>query len=274
MKLDDVIAQDKKAAVYNWVTDEAMRCGKYEPFDEKTYQFLIEKIISKLKYKPSFILDVGCGTGAFTRRLSGKGHKIIGVDLSDEMLDLSRKNCNGFNGISFVKADVERLPFNSGTFDAVLCFAVHHHFLSYEKVASEVSRILKPGGWLFICDPNGINPHIVLLMHPSSPMRYSFLSSNQKPVQPKTIQAQYKHHGIYLQAEFLRLKVQVCPLARRSSFWFKPLVYKYIGFIVNSIKEPWRYLPAIILFNVVHLIMIFMPKKYQANYVFLTGQKH
>jgi len=198
MKLNDSVTQDKIAAVNNWVTYEAISYGKYEPFDENAYRFLTEKIANKLGHTKRLILDVGCGTGAFTHRLADMGFEVIGLDLSEQMLYLACKNRQGIDNRYFIRADVEQLPFCSETFDAVLCFSVHHHFLAYHQIASEVSRVTKPDGWLFICDPNGINPHIALLMHPSSPARYSSLSPNQKPIRPRVLQEQYMSYGMQL----------------------------------------------------------------------------
>ena len=267
-----MITQDKVSAVRNWVTDEALRLCKYEPFADETYRFLVDKISGKLAMG-SHILDIGCGTGAFAKRLAGAGFRVTGIDLSDDMLKLARDNCRDLGNVSFRKADAEDLPFDHAAFDAVLCFAVHHHFLAYHRIVAEVSRVLKPGGRLFIGDPNGINPHIALLMHPRSPVRYSKLASNQKPIRPQVLQKEYRRYGISLDADFLDLRVQPRPSLRKSGFWFRPAVYKYFGFVINSIKEPWRYIPAVLLFNIVHLIMRFMPERYRSNYVFLTGQK-
>jgi ubiquinone/menaquinone biosynthesis C-methylase UbiE len=273
MKTKGIFSQDKIAAVNNWVTDEALCYGRYEPFDEETYQLLIQRIIDEIGHTKCLFVDIGCGTGAFAFRLAAKGFKIVGVDLSHKMLELAQENCGRPDRVSFVRADVEQLPFLSETFDAVLCFALHHHFLAYGKLASEVTRVMKSTGRLFVCDPNGINPHIALLMHPASPVRYSSLSPNQKPIRPSLLQEEYGRCGVQLRPHFISLKVRPRPVVRRDSFWFRPRVYKYIGFVMNSIKEPWRYLPAIILFNLAHATMRFMPGKYRSNYVFLIGKR-
>jgi|GEM_PF-3164558 len=274
MDMSNETTQDKITAVDNWVTDEALRYGKYEPFEEDTYRFFVEMIKGDLGQSGHLILDVGCGSGAFTRRLAALGHTVVGLDLSEDMLNLAQGNCESVGGTSFLRADAESLPFKSESFDAILSFAIHHHFREYERLASEISRVLKFDGNIYICDPNGVNPHIALLMHPSSPVRYNAMTPNQKPILPRVLGRCYAKHNVQLRDEFLFLKVRPRPMIRKDGFWFKPAIYSRVGFILNSIKEPWRYLPAIFLFNLAHLAMKFAPKKFRANYVLLAGQKN
>ncbi len=267
------LTQHKDEAIDNWVTDETKREGKYEPFSDSVYAQVIGKIESLFGEKRALFLDLGCGSGAFSKRLAQRNFEVVAADLSSLMLAHALKFCGNDPNVHLARIEAEQLPFHNNTFDAVLCFALHHHFLLYEALVSEVSRVLKIGGWLCICDPNALNPHIFLLMHPYSPVRYSRLTANQKPINPFTLSAQYAKHGIFLEADFLSLSVRPREGVRKKGFWFHPVIYRYAGFVLNSIKEPWRYVPAIVCFNFVHLIMRFLPAKYRANYVFLYGQK-
>ena len=50
-----------------------------------------KKVFEKFNKKPELVLDLGCGTGSVTLRLSKMGYDMIGIDLSCEMLDIARK---------------------------------------------------------------------------------------------------------------------------------------------------------------------------------------
>jgi demethylmenaquinone methyltransferase/2-methoxy-6-polyprenyl-1,4-benzoquinol methylase len=66
---------------------------------------------------PGSVLDVACGTGALTAILARRAgsHRVVGVDVSDEMLRVARRR---HAGITFVDGDAEELPFADGEFDA------------------------------------------------------------------------------------------------------------------------------------------------------------
>ncbi|NLO92317.1 MAG: class I SAM-dependent methyltransferase [Elusimicrobia bacterium] len=92
------------------------------------------------------LLDVGTGSGFLVRCAEGSFGPRVGVDISPRVLPEFASD-----GAFFVAADCDSLPFRDASFDAVCCFAVLHHFHSHEKLFSEVSRVLKPGG-AFYCD--------------------------------------------------------------------------------------------------------------------------
>jgi 2-polyprenyl-3-methyl-5-hydroxy-6-metoxy-1,4-benzoquinol methylase len=96
------------------------------------------------------VLDVGCGSGANSLRLAQKGHRVHGVDVSEIAI---RHYCShGFDGRV---ADVEvGLDYPAASFDCVFCSEVIEHMTSPGIVASEMNRILKPGGLLVISTPN------------------------------------------------------------------------------------------------------------------------
>jgi trans-aconitate methyltransferase len=88
------------------------------------------------------ILDVGCGTGALTAEIAGKGAETLGVDLSEEMISQARKK---FPALNFEALDARELRF-SEQFDAVFSNAVLHWIPEAERVIAGVSKALKSGG--------------------------------------------------------------------------------------------------------------------------------
>lgn len=107
------------------------------------------------------VLDIGCGTGQFLCRLAHLHPEIslVGLDLSEKMLDGARDNCAEFGDrIELVCGDSEALPFEPGSFDLVTCTHSFHHYPQQAVVASEMRRVLKPGGQAVVVDANRDNP--------------------------------------------------------------------------------------------------------------------
>jgi SAM-dependent methyltransferase len=88
------------------------------------------------------ILDLGCGTGHLTSQLAGLGSSVIGLDVSEAMIEQARAN---YPDLEFVKADAADFAF-AEPFDAVFSNAALHWVKSAEGVVVCVARALKPGG--------------------------------------------------------------------------------------------------------------------------------
>ncbi len=100
------------------------------------------------------ILDLGCGPGNFTRHIArcGRTTTVVGFDLAEQMLhravDLSPND--EFSNVCYMRGNALDLPFESGSFDAVICCGALQIFTDYAQALSEVARVLKPGGE-FVC---------------------------------------------------------------------------------------------------------------------------
>jgi len=131
---------DKKAATY----DEGLE-GK---FSKKFYKLLLKQIELN---QGATVLDVGCGTGTILKNLSVltdiNGH---GIDVEENMITEAKKKCPDMD--IFV-SDCVKTPFEDGQFDIVTSCLAYHHFADREGFAKEASRIIKPGGHLYITDP-------------------------------------------------------------------------------------------------------------------------
>jgi ubiquinone/menaquinone biosynthesis C-methylase UbiE len=97
------------------------------------------------------ILDVGCGTGRLLRELhtAEPGAQGWGVDVSEDMLAVAEAHSTGAR---YVRADVHRLPFRAGSFDAVVTSSSLHHWARPSRVLLEIGTLLRPGGRLVLTD--------------------------------------------------------------------------------------------------------------------------
>lgn len=100
----------------------------------------------------SKVLELGCGNGKTLSAMTGYPWTITALDVSAEAVLLGRIAALG--RADFLVADACHLPFRDLAFDAVFAFHVVGHALQAdrEKMALEVTRVLKYGGKLFFCD--------------------------------------------------------------------------------------------------------------------------
>ena len=96
-------------------------------------------------------LDIGCGTGAFSRRLAKSSEGVLGLDLSPNMIGLARERSAQFPNIAFEVADATARELPAERFDCIATIAALHH-LPAEEVLPKLKRALRPGGVLLVLD--------------------------------------------------------------------------------------------------------------------------
>ncbi|KAJ1382367.1 S-adenosyl-L-methionine-dependent methyltransferase [Sesbania bispinosa] len=103
--------------------------------------------------KGGLLVDVSCGSGLFSRKFakSGTYYGVIALDFSENMLrqcyDFIKKDDTlSATNLALVRADVSRLPFSSGSVDAVHAGAALHCWPSPTTAVAEITRVLRSGG--------------------------------------------------------------------------------------------------------------------------------
>jgi 2-polyprenyl-3-methyl-5-hydroxy-6-metoxy-1,4-benzoquinol methylase len=97
------------------------------------------------------ILEIGCGMGRIVFELGRQGYNVVGVDISREAI------AYGLNKYGHIRLEVqpaEALPYNSESFDVVLSFDLLEHIPEVDRHISEVSRVLRGGGYYLFQTPN------------------------------------------------------------------------------------------------------------------------
>jgi SAM-dependent methyltransferase len=105
-------------------------------------------------------LDVGCGTGVSTAAVAELGWSAVGIDLSEDMLEVARGR-----GLEVVQGSANALPFGDGTFDAAVSVWTHTDVEDFSSVVSETARVLRPEAPLVYigAHPCFVGPHSVFL---------------------------------------------------------------------------------------------------------------
>jgi ubiquinone/menaquinone biosynthesis C-methylase UbiE len=103
------------------------------------------------------VLDLGSGAGNdcfVARSLVGETGQVTGLDFTDEMLELARRNNQklGYANIEFVKGDIEEMPLPSNTFDVVVSNCVLNLVPDKDIAFKQIMRVLKPGAHFCVSD--------------------------------------------------------------------------------------------------------------------------
>lgn len=105
----------------------------------------------------SSIIDLGCGPGFLSRDLAQRGYCGVGLDGAPAMVEYCRQQAEakGISGTwTYMVGDVETVPLNSSSFDAVISSGVIEYLPTDEQLIREAWRLLKPGGRFFLCVTN------------------------------------------------------------------------------------------------------------------------
>ena len=102
-------------------------------------------------------LDAACGTGRHTVYLRERGHRVIGIDATPEMLEKARAQVPGAD---LRQGDLESLPLKDASVDLAVCALALSHLPELAPAIAELCRVLRPGGRLILSD---LHPVMTLL---------------------------------------------------------------------------------------------------------------
>lgn len=98
------------------------------------------------------VLDVACGSGNAALRAAKSGASVVGVDLTPELFDRARQLADEAGvWMELLEGDAENLPFEDEEFDVVLSTFGHMFAPRHRVAASEIARVLRPGGRIGLC---------------------------------------------------------------------------------------------------------------------------
>lgn len=128
-----------------------------EKYDSRRFECLCRRVVDRIFkqtiyhfiHKANCILDAGTGTGRFAKYFAENGKKVLAMDTSESMLEKTR---NKFveagleQNLTLVQGDIEKIPLEDNSVDAITCIHVMVHFEKLDKAVKEFARVLKPNG--------------------------------------------------------------------------------------------------------------------------------
>ena len=135
------------------------------------------------------VLDFGCGSGANTALLTGRGAHVWAIDISEDLLRLGRRRLavSGREGqATFIAGSAHDLPFPDNSIDVVFGMAILHH-LDLDLVSREVRRVLKPGGRAVFKEPVR-NSAVIRFLRKLVPYRAPDISPYERPLTDAELQ--------------------------------------------------------------------------------------
>ena len=135
----------------------------------------IEHCVFRLTPKPGErFLDVATGTGWASRRVAARGAKVVGIDLGEDLIQAARaRAAEASLAVEYEVGDAERLPFEDGSFDAVISTCGVMFATRPEAAAEELVRVCKKGGRVGLTtwtpDSNVFNMFMVMKRYMPAP---------------------------------------------------------------------------------------------------------
>jgi len=157
-KQKEIEYYDKEAEQSSDEAKESGSRGGFNPFSLSSYNFLKEFLKNKCQGKQ--ILDYGCGTGVHSVWLAEYGVKVTGIDLSTKSLVAAKeriKKTRRDDNIEFLIMDCEKMDFADNSFDIIFDGGTFSS-IDLNKAYPELSRVLKPEGFLIGIETFGHNP--------------------------------------------------------------------------------------------------------------------
>jgi ubiquinone/menaquinone biosynthesis C-methylase UbiE len=190
-------------------------------------------LLASVPQSGGLALEVGCGTGLFSRRLAERCAGVRALDLSSEMIQVARRRSAQFQNITFERADFLTAELASESYECIVSIATVHHLPLAETLA-RMKSALRPGGVLMILDLVGGRRLADLALEcvavPASMAHRLALTGRLRP--PKPIRDAWDAHGKTDRYSTISEIREVCRVQlpgasiRRHLYWRYSLIWK------------------------------------------------
>lgn len=154
-------------------------------------------------------LDVGCGEGRVGRLLSAEGHRMVGIDSSPTLANLTRE-AGGYEEV--VCGDAASLPWEAGAFDLAVAYMSLHDMEDLAGALEEIARVLEPGGRLCMAIVHPLNRPPEALADYFTERRCAIEAEN---------------HGLRMTFESIDRPLEAYVIALAA-----------VGFVIEELREP------------------------------------
>jgi len=153
-------------------------------------------LMRHLPARPEKVLEIGCGSGAFTRLLASRAGSVTALDLSPQMIRLAEAQSGGCENIEYLLGDCMQLPFPAEGYDCIVSIATLHH-LPPTRALPKMKGALKPGGVLvihdLIADAGVVDRCMSALAYPVSMLR--LFRETGRARMPREVREAWAEHG-------------------------------------------------------------------------------
>ena len=173
------------------------RAGKGESMEEG-HRPVGEQAIELMQIPPDArVLDVGCGSGWASRLMAQKAinGRVVGIDISDEMVKVARDSSTSFSNIEYRVASAEKLPFANGDFSHSFSMESLYYYEDILSALKEIERVLESGG-LFVS---------VIDLYEENRPSHQWIQDLKVPVQLLSTQ---QYRSLFEQAGFINVQDQ------------------------------------------------------------------
>jgi SAM-dependent methyltransferase len=195
------------------------------------------------------VLDFGCGSGENSLLLARKGANVVGVDISEALIELARRRLelNGVGGgAQFVVGSAHDLPLESGSIDIVFGIAILHH-LDLAASAREIHRVLKRGGRAIFQEPVR-DSRLVRAARRCIPYRAPDVSPFERPLTTRELNA--------FSRGFMSREVRAFSLPFVNAAQGIPPLRRYVNAAYKWDQKVLAYLPALVPFAGIRVVQL------------------
>ena|SRR2546428_9541495 len=152
-------------------------------------------LIQQLPAHSENVLDIGCGTGEFTRLLATRARRVVAIDLSSQMIRLAKSRSADCRNIDYLPGDVMSFSLAVEGYDCIVSMATLHH-LPLREALLKMKKALKPNGVLIIHDlvaADSLAAGVISgLAYPVSVTRRFWKTGRMRP--PREVRAAWAEH--------------------------------------------------------------------------------
>lgn len=172
------------------------------------------------------VLELGCGSGDFTKTLAGIRARITAVDISPNLIECARKKVPNAN-VTFKVENAYDLNYADGSFDAVIGNSILHH-LEMDQAFREIRRVLKRGKGICFIEPNLLNPLQIIELSTPYMRKISRHSPDETAIVRWKMRKMLEAHG------FQNIRVAPFDFLHPSTPKFLIPLVKPLGFIAEK----------------------------------------
>jgi SAM-dependent methyltransferase len=141
------------------------------------------------------VVEIGCGVGAPARYLMGRYERYIGIDQSEEMIEVARLFNRGNPNAKFLVNNARAPDLEPNVADTILSSGALHHMTELDEVMESLVRIARPGAYLVVIEPQNGNPLLQLMRWARGKIDPSY-SSDQIYFSEQDLTDLFRGHGI------------------------------------------------------------------------------